>query len=463
MPLLDAVEAAPMSRIAVVSPAAGVRAVLVQLAEAGVAEIEATPEPQSSDALEALRRLRASGTAPGQAGLSAEPVPPARLEERGRADLLAGEVELERRAAAAVRRGPFTAAVGWCPHAELAAVRSRIEPLGAGVVELPKPPFVEPPTQLRTPRAAEPFRPLVETYGTVRYRDIDPTPFTAISFVLMFGMMFADAGHGLILAVAGLLLRFSRDPRLASLKKIWPLPFAAGLAAAAFGALYGEFFGPTGIVPVVWLRPLQNPLELLVAGILVGAVLLAVSYVIGAVNRWREAGAGAALYSSSGIAGATLFTSLAVVAASIWVGSVPVLVAGAVMGVAGLALIFAGYVAAAGRTGTGILEALVETFSSVLRLGANSISFARLAAFGMVHAAIGSLVWTATLALAAAGLWFAAVPTFVIGNVLAFTLELVVAGIQALRLEYYELFSRIYSGEGRPFVPWRLAVIEEAE
>ncbi|HET9781118.1 MAG TPA: V-type ATPase 116kDa subunit family protein, partial [Candidatus Dormibacteraeota bacterium] len=322
--------------------------------------------------------------------------------------------------------------------------------------------FVEPPTQLRTPRAAEPFRPLVETYGTVRYRDLDPTPFTAISFVLMFGMMFADVGHGLILAAAGLALRFVNHPRLRALKKSWALPFAAGLASAAFGLLYGEFFGPTGVVPVVWLRPLQNPFELLAAGILAGAVLLAISYVIGAINRWREGGAAAALYSSSGIAGAILFASLALVAASIWLHSIVVLIAGVVSAAAGLALIFVGYLVVAGRTGTGFLEAFVETFSSVMRLGANSISFARLAAFGMVHAAIGSLVWTATFALAVAGWWMVAVPVFVIGNAVAFTLELVVTGIQALRLEYYELFSRIYSGEGRPFVPWRLAVIKEA-
>ena len=462
MPLLEAVEAAPMSRVAVVAPASALRAVLVELAAIGVTEIEVAPDPDSTDALEALRRLRAARVPEAAPALSAASYPASTLEELRRADLLAGEVELERRGAAAVKRGPFTAAVGWCPYAELAAVRSRIEPLGAGMVELPKPAFVEPPTQLRTPRAAEPFRPLVETYGTVRYRDIDPTPFTAISFVLMFGMMFADAGHGLILAAAGLLLRFIDHPRLRPLRKIWPLPFAGGLAAAAFGAVYGEFFGPTGAVPVLWLAPLQNPLELLVAGVLVGAVLLAISYVIGATNRWREAGATAALYSSSGIAGAVLFASLGVVALSVWMQSLAVLVVGGAGGVGGLALIFIGNVAVSGRSGTGVLEAIVETFSSVLRLGANSISFARLAAFGMVHAAIGSLVWTATTTLLASGWWLAAIPAFVIGNAVAFSLELLVAAIQALRLEYYELFSRIYSGEGRPFAPWRLAVIKEA-
>lgn len=462
MPLPDAVEAVPMVRIAVVAPSEQLRAALIELADAGVAELEVSTESDSSETSEALRRLRAAG-APGTAPLLvAEPRPVAQLEALRRADLLSGEAELERRAAAAAKRGPFTVVVGWCPGSELDDLRIRLERPGAGLVELPTLPFVEPPTLLRTPRAAEAFKPLVEIYGTVRYPDIDPTPFTAISFVLMFGMMFADAGHGLLLAAAGLFLRFSSDRRLSSLKRSWVIPFAGGLVASAFGLAYGEFFGPTGAVPVLWMRPLQNPLQLLVAGVLVGAGLLAISYVMGAINRWREGGPKAALYSNSGIAGALLFAGVAAIALSLWLHSVPVLVAGLIPAAGGLVLLFIGFLVGAGGGGTGVLEALVETFNSVIRLGANSVSFARLAAFGMVHAAIGSLVWTGSAALFAAGLWFAALPVFVVGNAAGFTLELLVAGIQAMRLEYYELFSRIYSGEGRAFKPWHLTVTKEA-
>jgi V/A-type H+/Na+-transporting ATPase subunit I len=462
MPLSDSVEATPMTRIAVLAPAAALRRVLVEVADVGVAELETSPEADSSEMAEALRRLNAAGVPSTEPRLAPEPRPVSELEAERRADLLAGEVEVGRRMAAAARRGPFSVLLAWCPTGELEELRVRLEPFGGGVVELPTQPFVEPPTLLRTPRAARAFKPLVETYGTVRYSDIDPTPFTAISFVLMFGMMFADAGHGLLLAAAGLFLRFTKNPRLASLKSSWVIPVAAGLVACAFGLAYGEFFGPTGVAPVLWLRPLQNPLELLVAGVLVGGVLLTFSYGIGTVNRWREGGPLAALLSSSGIAGVLLFAGLATVALSLWVHSVIVLVAAMVPVAAGLVLLFVGYYIAAGGGGTGVLESIVETFNSVIRLGANSISFARLAAFGMVHASIGALVWTASHALFDAGLWFAAVPLLVLGNAAGFTLELVVAGIQAMRLEYYELFSRIYSGEGRAFKPWHLTVTKEA-
>jgi V/A-type H+-transporting ATPase subunit I len=461
MPWPEAVEAVHMSRVAVVGPSSRLRDVLVQVADAGVTELETSSDAESGEAAEALRRLRASGAGAPEPRLSAAHRPPSELEAERRADLLAGDVQLERRSGATATRGSFSVAVGWCPRAEIEHLRERVEPLGGGVVELPRRPFVEPPVLLRTPKAARAFRPLVETYGTVRYTDIDPTPFTAISYVLMFGMMFADAGHGLLLAGLGLVLRFNRSPRLSQLKQSWAIPFAGGLVAAAFGLAYGEFFGPTGLVPVVWLRPLQNPMQLLLAGVLVGAVLLAISYVIGTVNRWREGGVKEALYSNSGMAGALVFGGIGGVALSWWVHSTLVLLLSLVPVAVGLGLTFVGFLYQAGGGGIGIVEAVVELFNSTLRLGANSISFARLAAFGIAHAAIGALVWNATHVLFAAGIWYAAIPVFVAGNAAAFVLELVVVAIQALRLTYYELFSRIYSGEGRPFEPWHLTVIKE--
>ena len=131
---------------------------------------------------------------------------------------------------------------------------------------------------------------------------------------------------------------------------------------------------------------------------------------------------------------------------------------GAVVTGLGLLALFAGLLAAAGGGVAGGAEAGVELFDIVVRLGSNVVSFARLAAFGLTHAALGAVVWQATTALWDRGIGaaVAAVLVFVAGNALAFTLEGIVATIQALRLEYYELFSRIFDIEGRPFRPWHV-------
>ena len=315
------------------------------------------------------------------------------------------------------------------------------------------------------PRSGRALRPLVDTYGTVPYADVDPAIFAGLSYVLMFGVMFGDVGHGLILAALGVALRLTHRPALASARRVWSLIVAAGLAGVGGGILYGEMFGPTGLVPELWLRPLDQPEKLLVAGVIAGSVLLGISYVIGMANRWREGGTARLSYASSGIAGTSLYLGAAAIIAGVVTGSPPVQMAGGATVAAGLVLLFAGFLAASGGGPSGVLEAVVELFDTIVRTAANALSFTRLAAFGLTHATIGSIVWTATLALWNAGGpgLPAAIVVFIAGNALAFGLEALVAALQALRLEYYELFSRIFSREGRPFAPWCLTVIDEVE
>jgi len=134
------------------------------------------------------------------------------------------------------------------------------------------------------------------------------------------------------------------------------------------------------------------------------------------------------------------------------------LASGGFFALAGLALAAVGFLAESGGGGAGRLQASAEVFDLVVRLGSNVISFTRLAAFGLTHAALGLLVWEGTLALWRHGGLFTvmAVILFAAGTALAFGLEGLVAAIQALRLEYYELFSRVFVTQGRPFRPWHV-------
>ncbi len=136
---------------------------------------------------------------------------------------------------------------------------------------------------------------------------------------------------------------------------------------------------------------------------------------------------------------------------------------GVAVAAAGLVLTATGLFAGSGGGASGVLQTVVELLDVVVRLGANVVSFARLAAFGMTHAALGWLVWQATVSLSGRGVLgvVLAAVTFLAGNALAFALEALVAGIQALRLEFYELFSRVFEVEGRPFGPWHVPTRHE--
>ena len=463
-----------MSRVALIAPDSRLRAMLVALSQAGSVQVVSPLVAAQGEALEALRRLeRAHPQAePAGAGLLEQAREVAELEREFRRDLLAGEVELARRAQAAVHRGRFAVLVGWAPSADLPGLAAALAKVGAAAVELPRPALVAPPTLLRTPGLARRFAPLVATYGAPRYADPDPTPFAALSFVLMFGMMFGDAGHGLLLAALGLAVRRATGPRgasrwrrLAPLRPLWPFAVAGGLAATLFGLLYGEAFGPTGIAPTLWVKPLDRPVLLLGVALAVGALLLLAGYALGTINRVKESGWTAALRAPSGIAGLLVFAGGGLLALGLYLGATALLIAAAIVVLAGVGLLLGGFAAESSeRSGATVALTLVEALDAVIRVGANLISFTRLAAFGLMHAALSLVVFEG-----ARSLWHggpagvaAGIVLFVLGNAAAFALEALVAGVQAMRLEYYELFSRVFAGEGEPFSPWRIPVTDPA-
>jgi V/A-type H+-transporting ATPase subunit I len=266
-----------------------------------------------------------------------------------------------------------------------------------------------------------------------------------------------------LLIAAALLLRRARHPRLAAARRLWPFPAAAGACTVVFGLLYGEFFGPTGILPVLWLKPLDHPTTLLVVGAAIGVVLLLGAHTLGVVNRLREHGPRAALLAPSGLAG--LLVLIGGVLLVLGLAYVPALtVMGAVAGMLGALLLYAGFRAESPRGAVGVLQQLIELFDALLRTASNVLSFTRLAAFGLMHAAIGEVVVEGSGAPAgsAAG-YLAGALLFLVGSALAFALETLVVGVQALRLEYYELFSRVFVEEGRPFRPWSIPLLADEE
>jgi V/A-type H+/Na+-transporting ATPase subunit I len=251
MPLGERLRPLRMERVALVAPTETLRDVLVRVADAGTLELDAAATP-------------------------AEPTDTVRE-------------------AAVVQDGVVqdgvAALAGWTPADALAGLSDRLGETGGAVTTLPRPRGVDAPTLLRAEGVRRSLTPLVETYGTVPYADVDPTVLVAVTYVLMFGMMFGDVGHGLLLLLAAAALYAGRPRWATRWRRAWPLVAGAGLASALFGLLYGECFGPSGLVPVLWMAPLEHPVPLLEAALALGAVLLAGAYALGTVNRWRE-GAG---------------------------------------------------------------------------------------------------------------------------------------------------------------------------
>jgi len=315
------------------------------------------------------------------------------------------------------------------------------------------------PTFLRNPRLLKPFEKIVSTFGFPGYGEVDPTPLVAVSFLLMYGMMFGDVGHGLMLTAAGLLIRRRYREKAAAIGSIL---IAAGLSAAVFGALYGSIFGLEHILPHLWLHPLDSILEILSASVVAGIILINIGFTAHLIKTIRVRSWSALLFSRSGLAGIGLYWTL--------VGGGYAAVLGVMAPKVLMVLVF---IAAAvvflreplGRLVSGErplveedwasfgVQSFFETFETVIGYVSNTLSFVRLGAFAVAHAGFIGVVFSLAEISGEVLRW----PVILVGTLIVVGLEGLIVGIQALRLEYYEFFGKFYEGGGRSFSPMRLS------
>jgi V/A-type H+-transporting ATPase subunit I len=344
-------------------------------------------------------------------------------------------------------RGGLALIAGWIPSREVERMRKALDARLADryVLQL-RPPFPSErdivPSAMRYPDWLGPFSDLVRNYGIPRYGEFDPTWLFAISFALMFGMMFGDIGQGLVIAAGGMLLR-------GKARRFRSLFLAAGLSATAFGFAYGSLFGFETVIDPLWVSPLHDPVRMLKAAILWGIGFISVTQLLTIYNRLVSGNLPKALFDAGGVAGLALYLGAAFgiyqLATSGQFGS-----AAAFVSAAGLSAIFIwNWVENQGSLGERLLTVVIESFESVIGFFSNTLSFMRVAAFSINHVALALAVFTIAENFETAG----RTVTILIGNIIILVLEGAIVAIQVLRLEYYEGFSRFFSGSGRAFEP----------
>lgn len=323
---------------------------------------------------------------------------------------------------------------GWTTAAEAGALQQLLQHAGidATVVLGETRAYQQPPVSLTPKPWARLFRPFVELLGTPGRNEVDPSSVLAVAVPLLFGFMFPDLGHGLILALAGLILQRWRRETL--------ILVPCGLSAAAFGIAFGEVFGLHGILTPLWGYPLDEPLAILLASLAVGVALMLLGLIFagieaawrGETERWLLEGAPViGIYVATL---ASLFYPDALVAVGIsllWYG-------------AGILLLCRGQ-------GTGCIAGRIgQLLESALRLALNTLSFLRVGAFALAHAAFSLVVLelmdTVENSLAK-GL------VFVTGHLFILVFEGAVVMVQTTRLILFEFFIRFLRFEGRIYRP----------
>ena len=323
------------------------------------------------------------------------------------------------------------------------------------------------PILFNNPALIRPFERLTSLYGTPTYEEVEPTAFLAITFLLLFGMMFGDVGHGAVLCVLGYLI-FKKMFRYFDYGIIL---MECGFSAIVFGILYGSVFGLEDLIPALWMRPVENISYFMKVSAGIGIGMISTGLILNLVNILRQHRYGE-LLSSSGLAGALFYWLIAGLGVRYFLIGPPstfeILFAKAAGGLLFALMILQRPVRLLlarqshppkGRflvpgIGVTVLESFVEVLDELLRYLSNTASFVRIAAFALAHAGLFMAVFTlADMVQSAQGSGFFYWLTLILGNVVIIGLEGLVVSIQTVRLEYYEFFSKFFRGGGKPFQP----------
>jgi len=320
---------------------------------------------------------------------------------------------------------------------------------------------LHPPTKLSNMKLFKPFETLVKMYGTPAYYEKDPTIFFGLTYMLLFGAMFGDVGQGFILLFAGLILELV-------LKKgsLGGVLSRIGLSSTVFGFIYGSVFGSEKIIPPLIIRPMANINYILITGVVFGITLILGAYIYNIINSGIEKNVERGLFSRNGAAGLIfylilLYTIFRVVVthSSISPAFIYIMI--------GLLLLMVFKQPLANKLihadklyqkspanyyieeGFGVIETLLSIIS-------NTLSFIRVGAFALNH--VGLYIAFATMARMMTTSW-GSLAILVLGNIIIIALEGLIVFIQALRLEYYELFTKYFRGDGIEYVPAKMEVI----
>ena len=320
---------------------------------------------------------------------------------------------------------------------------------------------VQPPVRLKNGRFAKPFSLFVEMYGLPNYSGYNPTTYLAITYTLLFGIMFGDVGQGLVLALLGWFLGKKKNFPLGGIMT------RIGISAAVVGVLYGSVFGFEDWLDPVYesmgitflpLHAMENTSLIIFGAVGIGAAIIVISMLINIIVQLKQRNYEEAVFGNNGLAGLTFFSGLLLIVVGILTGrsfaTAPVIIC---MLVLPLLLMFfrepLGHAMAhkhyeMPEIGDFIASNFFECFEFLLGYASNTLSFIRVGGFVFSHAGLMSVV------MMLAESYRTASPVIIIlGNIIVMGLEGLVVGIQVLRLEYYEIFSRCYDGDGREFTP----------
>jgi V/A-type H+-transporting ATPase subunit I len=399
-----------------------------------------------------------------------------------RATIIANQIVVE----SASRFGKterFYSLSGWIPYKEVKKLQKELDKIAEqGIFMTVSEPFtsgeadhqkLRVPTSLWHPFFMRPFSGLIKNYGIPKYSEIDPTLFTSITFLFMFGVMFADVGHGAVLLLIGLLGALYPLPQLKSMRQLFAMLACCGGAAIIAGFAFGSVFGKEDIIKPFWFS-LENmkaePINrILKFGVFFGVAMLSLGVFLNVIQLLRRRNFNEAFCGQWGLSSLLFYwTAIFMLLTSkafswdkvliVFVFLLPIILKEPIAHIFSRkhTKVEASEGEESEEGGEGFIGSLLHVYEIMMSYLANTLSFIRMAAFNLAHASLMMAAYAITKQTAGDNI-FMSLSSDIMTNVFVMMLEGLIVMIQCIRLQYYEFFSKYFTGDGVEYKPLKIS------
>lgn len=322
------------------------------------------------------------------------------------------------------------------------------------------------PVKLKNNKFAEPAQSIVTMYSSPSHEDIDPTPILAFFFYFFFGMMFSDAGYGLlmVIATAAAIKIFKPDKKMYNNLKLFQY---CGVATIFWGLVFGSIFGDapamfyklfTGneitmkeLIPWPTLDTQKDALLIMILSIGLGLIHILVGMGCKFYVCWKHKQYAKALFDTG--LWMLMLIGFAVLAAGI--AASPVLI---YVGASVAVLSAVGLILTQGRGKKGIFGKLIGGVASLYDITSyisDLLSYSRLLALGLTTGVMAQVfnMLSTLFGTSFIGIFFMII-IFIAGHAITIGLNALGSYVHTMRLQYVEMFSKFYDGGGKPFEPF---------
>ncbi|MCR4741629.1 MAG: ATPase [Treponema sp.] len=384
---------------------------------------------------------------------------------------------------------------GWIPKSETDSYMKELDEITEGRIAIREfEPYEVPavmsgkeqvPVKMNHGKVIKSFERMIFSYGAPLYGTIDPTPFVAIFFTILFGFMFGDLGQGLVFLLVGFLMA-AKIIKFGGWEKFGPVFIAIGITSSIMGLLTGEFFSNetllepfsywiTGLfgnahAPILKLMPSQDPNSIKVmfavfgVAVGIGFIINSIGLLLNFINnlilkRWGEA-----FFGKNGMAGFVFYWYVVATVIRVVVFKHQIAIYDWV--IIGLSLFLASFAEPFERAlahekpllKDGVLAYLIGGVVEVIEVLSgylsNTVSFIRVGAFALSHAVLDYMIMILTN-LCGGPASVGGIFVLIFGNVIVVVLEGMIVAIQVIRLQYYEFFSKFFHETGKEFKPFK--------